>query len=71
MVHRKAKKLPIQHWSSKTAKRYKRNAIFVDLQRAKRVSTNFEAEVSYIINKFRKDGYLLRFIYNIVNDFIK
>ena len=69
IVHRKTTKLPI-HWSPKALKRQKRNAIFGDLNRTKRISTDFDAEVTYIIDKFWKAGYPLRFI-NIVNDFIK
>ena len=33
--------------------------------------TDSDAEVIYIIDKFRRAGYPLRFINNIVNDFIK
>ena len=34
-------------------------------------TANFDAEVNYILEKFRKADYLLRFINNIVNDSIK
>ena len=66
----KTTELPI-HRSSKIPKRYKRNAIFGDLHRAKRMSTNFDAEVSYFIEKFRKADYPLHFCNSIVTDFIK
>ena len=64
------KKLPI-HWSSKVSKRYKSDVFLGDLDRAKIMSTDFVAENTYIIDKFRKAGYPLRFINKIVNNFIK
>ena len=48
-------------------KRYKCNAIFVDLHRVKKISTDFEAEATC---KFQRGNYPLRFIDNITNDFI-
>ena len=65
MAHKKKTKLII-HCSSKIPKRYRHNAIFVELQRAVRISTNFDAVVSYIISKFRKADYA-----NIMNGFLK
>lgn len=53
------------------SKRYKQNTIFDDLHRAKRISTKFDTDVSYIIDKFQKADKPIRFINNIVNDFIK
>lgn len=65
MAHKKKTKLII-HCSSKIPKRYRHKAIFVELHRAVRISTNFDAGVSYTVNKFRKADYP-----NIVNGFLK
>ena len=53
-------KLPV-HWSLKIPKRYKRTAIFSDLHLAKSKSTYFDAEARYVINRFQKADYPLRF----------
>ena len=58
-------------WTSKTPKRYKRNAINGDLHRSKRISSNFDEEISLIKEKFRKADYPLRFINSVVNEFQK
>ena len=68
MVNKKETKLP-SHWSSKIPKRYKRNVIIGDLHRAKRISTNFPAEVEYIKDKYIRAGYPLRFVHAVVNNF--
>ena len=47
------------------------NAVFDDFHRAKRISINFAAEVGYTIDTSRKGDYLLQFISDIVNDYIK
>ena len=52
-VYRKNVKLPLP-WTSKTPKRYKRNAINGDLHRSKRISSNFDKEISLIKDKFTK-----------------
>ena len=39
-VHRNERKLPV-HWTSKIPKRYKRNAINTDLNRAARIASIF------------------------------
>lgn len=43
-VYRKETKIPT-HWSSSIAKKYKRNAISVDLHRSKQISSNYDTEV--------------------------
>ena len=60
IVVRKSK-IP-NHWSSAVPKKYKRNAILRDLQRAHKISSNFELE------KLRnKKRYLsVRFLYNFI-----
>ena len=67
-VFRKPNNLPA-HWSSKTPKRYKRNAINIDLHRAKSISSNFQEEIKVITNKFLLAGYPKRFITSVINDF--
>ena len=46
-VYRKETKIPT-HWSSNIPKRYKRNAISVDLHWSKRILSNFDMEVQFI-----------------------
>ena len=53
MVPTQSTKLPLR-WSSKVPTPYKGNEIFDNLPRASRISTNFDAEVSCIIDKFQK-----------------
>ena len=54
-VYRKETKIPT-HWSSNIPKKYKRNAISVDLRRSKQISSNFDAEVQIIKSKFKSVG---------------
>ena len=67
-VYRKETKMPT-HWSSNIPKRYKRNAISVDLHRSKRISSNFDTEVQIIKSKFKSVGYPLPFIDNVIRTF--
>ena len=67
-VYRKETKMPT-HWSSNIPKRYKRNAISVDLHRSKRLSSNFDTEVQIIKSKFKSVGYPLPFIDNVIRTF--
>ena len=67
-VHRKLTSLPA-HWSSKTPKRYKRNAINIDLHRAKLISSDFEEEIEIIFKKFLHAGYPKNFIKSVINSF--
>ena len=67
-VYRKETKMPT-HWSSNIPKRYKRNAISVDLHRSKRISSNFDMEVQIIKSKFKSVGYPLPFIDNVIRTF--
>ena len=46
-VYRKKTKIPT-HWSSSIPKKYKRNAISVDLHRSKQISSNYDTEVQII-----------------------
>ena len=52
------------HWSSNIPKRYKRNAISVDLHWPKRILSNFDMEVQFIKSKFTPVVYPLPFIDN-------
>ena len=67
-VHRKKPKTPT-HWSSCIPKRYKRSSITTDLQRAKRIATDFNKEVKIIRNKFIKADYPKAFINNVIKQF--
>ena len=70
MVLRKIMKLPIP-WSSKVPKRYKQDTKIGDLHRAEKISKNFDAEVNYIIDKYRNADCWLRFINNFLHGSIK
>ena len=59
------------HWSSAVPKRYKRNSILGDLHRAEAISSYFIDEVEYIRKKYKKAGYLHRFIEHVINSFMK
>ena len=67
-VYRKTNCLPA-NWDSKTPKRYKRNAINIDLHRAKSIATDFQIEVKRITQKYLNAGYPQRFIMSVINDF--
>ena len=67
---RKETKLPI-HWSSKVPKSYKRNAIIGELNRAKKISDNFENEIKLTRMKFKKAGYPSRFVESIIKSFLE
>ena len=67
-VYRKPNKSPA-HWSSKTPKRYKRNAINSDLSRAYRISSDFQHEKSVILNKFLRAGYPRLFVESTIRQF--
>ena len=69
-VFRKPNSFPA-HWSSKTPKRYKRNSINTDLHRAKRISSDFNAEIGIIRRKFISAGYPHKFIESVVRHFLK
>lgn len=61
-------KLPT-HWSTKTPKRYKRNTINGNLHRAWMISSDFEAEVKIIKDKFKSAGYPEKFINSVIKSF--
>ena len=67
-VHRKVTKVT-PHWTSSIPKRYKRNAIYGDLSRAYRISSNFQCEINIIRQKFLKASYPLRYINSVIKDF--
>ena len=62
------KKLPM-HWSSKVPKKLKRNIINNDLHRAQKISTDFNAEINNIKNKFKNADYPSRFVDSIIKGF--
>ena len=67
-VYRKETKLPV-NWSSKTPKRYKRNAINGDLYRSYRISSNFNKEIELIRKKFTHADYPIRFTNSVIKQF--
>ena len=67
-VKRNERKLPV-HWSSKLPKRYKRNAIISDLNRATRIASFPADEIPKIKQKFLNADYPYRFINGVVNNF--
>ena len=60
-VHRNERKLPV-HWTSKIPKRYKRNAINADLNRAAQIASTFTEEIPTIKQKFLSADYPPRFV---------
>ena len=67
-VQRNERKLPI-HWLSKVPKRYKRNAIISDLNRATRIASFPADEIPKIKQKFLNADYPHRFINSVINNF--
>ena len=67
-VKRNERKLPI-HWSSKVPKRYKRNAVISDLNRATCIASFPADEIPKIKQKFLYTDYPHRFINNVINNF--
>ena len=62
-------KLPV-HWSSKIRKKYKRNSIKRELNRAKRIPSHFNEEVALIRKKFINVDFPVRFVNSNINSFI-
>ena len=67
-VHRNKTKLPTP-WTSNIPKRYKRNTIKVELDRAKRISSNFINEVTLIRNKVKSARYHMLFVNSVIHEF--
>ena len=67
-VNRKDRKLPM-HWTSKIPKLYKINSITSDLNRALRISSCLNDEISRIRLKFLNADYPLRFINTVIKHF--
>ena len=67
-VKRNDRKLPV-HWSSKVPKRYKRNAIISDLNRATRIASFPADEIPKIKEKFLNADYPYKFTNSVINNF--
>ena len=67
-IYREETKIPTD-WSLNIPKRYKRNAISVDLHWSKRIWSNYDTEVQIIKSKFKSVGYHLPFIDNVIRTF--
>ena len=65
-MYQKKNKKPI-HWNSAAPKSYKRNVIMEDVHRAKRISCDFDYEISVIKSKYIKAGYPPRFVTSVIN----
>ena len=67
-VFSKSTKLPV-HWSSKIPVRYKRNAVTEELNRAKRIASDFNEELNRIRQKYQNAGLSLKFINETICNF--
>ena len=67
-IHRNERKLPA-HWASKILKRYKRNCINADLNRATQIASTFPEEIPTIKQKFLSADYPLRFVNSVIKQF--
>ena len=64
LIHKETK-LPT-HWSTKTPKKFKRNAINGNFHTAWMISSNFEAEVKILRDRFLTAKYPLKFINSVI-----
>ena len=62
----KKKQRPI-HWNSAVRKSYKPNIIIGVVHRAKRITCDFDYEISVIKSKYIKAGYPPKFITSVIN----
>ena len=69
-VHRNERKLPV-HWTSKIPKRYKRNAINADLNKAVRITSTFTEEIPTVKRKFLNADYSPTFVNSAIRQFNK
>ena len=67
-VHRNERKFPV-HWTSKILKRYKRNTVNADLNRAARIASTFTEEVPTIKRKSLNADYPARFVNSVIKQF--
>ncbi|XP_078356322.1 high-affinity choline transporter 1-like, partial [Oculina patagonica] len=67
-VYQKPGKLQV-HWKSAIPERWKRNTILGALHRAKRIATNWQAEVKVIKHSFIKAGYPTKLVNEVIRDF--
>ena len=66
-VYYEMKKLSV-HWTSKIPVRYKRNAIIDELHRAKKIFSNFDIEMKFIVTKYTAAGFPSRFVRSIIDN---
>ena len=66
-VKRNEREWPV-HWSSKVPKRYKRNAVISELNRATRIVSFLADEISKIQQNFLNADYPHRFINSVINN---
>ena len=64
-VNWKDGKLPV-HWTYRILKRYRKNSIISDLNKALRISSSLKDEISKIRQKFLNTYYQLRFINSVI-----
>ena len=65
-IYQKENKKPI-HWKSAVPKSYKRNVIIGGVHRAKRISCDFDYEISVIKSKYIKTGFPPKFVTSVTN----
>ena len=65
-MYQKVNTKPI-HWNLAVSKSYKRNVIIGDFQRAKRISRDFDYEISVIRSIYIKVGYPSKFVTSVIN----
>ena len=54
-------------WNSAVPKSYKRNVIIADVHHGKRISCDFDYEISVIKKKYIKAGYPPKFVTSVLN----
>ena len=57
------------HWNSKVPKKIKRNIIYNDLQRARKIGSSIESEINAITEKYENANYPKNFVSRVVQNF--
>ena len=65
-MYEKENKKPI-YWNLAVPKSYKQNVIIEDVHRAKRISCDFDYEISVIKSKYIKGGFPPKFVTSVTN----
>ena len=65
-MYQKEKKITI-HWNLEVPKSHRRNAVIGDVHRAKKISCDFDYEISVKKSKYIKAGYPPKFVTAVIN----